>query len=270
MPESNPPTDVAILDLVNLTGLPFAFLLLALTWVANRAITNFLGRASSRFVHRRLVLNQVGTLSRFMVYLVGLTAATSLALKLTESVVLALTGTIAVTVGFALKDLAASVIAGVIILLDRPFQVGDRVSFDGVYGEISEIGLRSVRLVTLDDNVVTIPNNKFLTDAVSSGNWGALDMLIQVDFHIGIDQDFVLAKRLVTEAVTSSRYVYTKKPWNVLVKEVIAGEYFALRLRAKVYVLDVQFEKELETDVTERVYTAFRAHGVLPPAQISR
>ena len=53
-----------------------------------------------------------------------------------------------------------------------------------------------MRLVTLDDNVVTIPNNKFLTDMVSSGNWGALDMQIQMDFFIGADQDVPLAKRL--------------------------------------------------------------------------
>jgi small-conductance mechanosensitive channel len=202
--------------------------------------------------------------------LVGLSAATTLAIKLTEQVVLALTGTLAVTVGFALKDLAASVIAGVIILMDRPFQVGDRVSFGGVYGEISEIGLRSVRLVTLDDNVITIPNNKFLTDIVSSGNWGALDMLIQMDFHIGVDQDIALAKRLVTDAITSCRYVYTKKPWSVSIKEVTAAEHFAIRVRAKVYVLDVQYETAMDTDVNERVYAAFRQHGILPPAHITR
>lgn len=269
MPESLP-ADVHLFDLVNVPGLPFAALALVLTWLTNRAVGDFLSRAAARFTHRRLLLNQLGTLSRFVVYLVGLSAAVSLAVKLTEQVVLALTGTVAVTVGFALKDLAASVIAGIIILLDRPFQVGDRVSFGGVYGEISEIGLRSVRLVTLDDNVITIPNNKFLTDMVSSGNWGALDMLIQMDFHVGIDQDFALAKRLVADSLTSCRYVYTKKPWTVLVNEVSVAEHFAFRLRAKVYVLDVQYEKAMETDVTERVYTAFREHGILPPAQIVR
>ena len=95
-------------------------------------------------------------------------------------------------------------------------------------------------------------------------------MLIQMDFHIGIDQDFLLAKRLVTESLTSCRYVYTRKPWVVLLNEVNVGEHFALRVRAKVYVLDVQYEKAMESDVTERVYTAFRAHGILPPAQMLR
>ncbi len=43
-----------------------------------------------------------------------------------------------------------------------------------------------MRLVTLDDNLVTIPNSKFLTDVVSSGNSGALDMMVVVSFHLSI------------------------------------------------------------------------------------
>ena len=61
-------------------------------------------------------------------------------LKITPEVLLALGGTIAVSVGFALKDFVSSIVAGLIILVDRPFQVGDRVSFDGWYGEIIHIG----------------------------------------------------------------------------------------------------------------------------------
>jgi small-conductance mechanosensitive channel len=184
--------------------------------------------------------------------------------------VLGLTGTAAVAIGLALKDLTASVLAGIVIIIDRPFQVGDRVSFGGAYGEITAIGLRSVRLTTLDDNVVTIPNNKFLTEQVSSGNWGALDMMIQMDFYIGLDQDVSLAKRLVEESLISNRYAFLKKPWVVLVNEVLQDHMMAVRLRAKAYVLDVQYEKAFETDVTERVLMAFREHAVLPPAILHR
>jgi hypothetical protein len=49
-------------------------------------------------------------------------------------------------------------------MFDRPFQVGDRVSYGGEYGDIIKIGLRSVRMNTLDDNIITIPNNKVFTD----------------------------------------------------------------------------------------------------------
>lgn len=262
--------DIDVIQLIRISGLVSAIVALAATWFAVRLLTGTANRLGNRFTDKRLLLNQIATLSRFVIWLAGIGLAVGLSINLSKEVVLALTGTAAVTIGFALKDLAASVLAGLIIIIDRPFQVGDRVAFGGAYGEIASIGLRSVRLVTLDDNVVTIPNNKFLTDMVSSGNWGALDMMIQMDFFVGADQDIPLAKRLVAESLTSNRYAYLKKPWTVLVNQVIEGQYFAVRLRAKAYVLDVQYEKAFETDVTERVLDAFREHGILPPAVLHR
>ncbi len=43
--------------------------------------------------------------------------------------------------------------------------------------------------MTLDDTQVTIPNNKFLTDSVASGNAGSVEMMVQMDFFVGVDQD---------------------------------------------------------------------------------
>nr|WP_240954035.1 mechanosensitive ion channel domain-containing protein [Solimonas marina] len=221
-------------------------------------------------VDRRLATNQIVTVLRFLLYIGAFAAAVPVVFALTNEMMLALGGTIAVTVGFALKDLAASIIAGITLLIDKPFQVGDRVSFDGHYGEIQSIGLRSVRLVTLDDNVVTIPNNKFLNESVSSGNAGELHMLIQQDFYIGIDQDLETAKRICREAITSCPYAFLERPWAVLVNEVVHEQYFALRLRTKVYVMDVRNEKLLESDVTERIVAGFAAAGIQRPAILYR
>lgn len=257
-------------DLIRPGGLLAATLVLATVWALGRVIARLVDRLGSRFTDRRLAIQQAGTLTRFVLYIAGSSAALVMAIRFSDEMVLALGGTIAVTVGFALKDLAASVVAGVILLIDRPFQVGDRVSFAGYYGEITSLGLRAVRLTTLDDNVVTIPNNKFLTEAVASGNAGALDMLIQMDFYVGIDQEIMQAKRIVGDAITSSRYAYLKKPWVVLVNQVNLENVFAVRLRAKVYVLDVRYEKALETDVTERVLEGFGRANIQPPALLVR
>ncbi|MFP5431195.1 MAG: mechanosensitive ion channel family protein [Gammaproteobacteria bacterium] len=261
---------VQLLSAINFPGLAFALVILIVTWFVARFFTRTLQEIGNRIPERRLRLNQGITLLRFIIFLVGVILAISSAVSLSKEVIIAITGTAAVTIGFALKDLAASVLAGIIIIMDRPFQVGDRVTFDGFYGEITAIGLRSVRLVTLDDSVITIPNNKFLTDSVSSGNWGALDMLVQMDFFIGVDQDISEAQRLVGEAMTASRFAYLQKPWVVLINQVIQQEYVAIRLRAKAYVLDVKYEKAFETDVTLRVMAAFRAHGIMPPAILHR
>lgn len=265
-----PTQEPNILEAVKVGGILTGLFIIGITYVVVRVVSAFLQSLGERFADKRLVINQVSALLRFVIVLSGIVAAVGASIQLSKEIIFALTGTAAVTIGLALKDLTSSVLAGITILVDRPFQVGDRVSFGGFYGEITAIGLRSVRLVTLDDNVVTIPNNKFLTDITSSGNFGALDMQIQMDFFIGVDQDVALAKRLVGECMISNRYVYLGKPWVVLVNQVVHESYFAIRLRAKAYVLDVTYEKAYETDVTERILEAFGKYGIMAPAVLHR
>ncbi len=263
-------SSASFFELLQLDRAPFALAVLLAALLAARIATRALDGLGQRFTAKRLVISQVASFVRFLVYLAGGFAAFAILLTPSREVWLAVGGTVAVSIGFALKDLVASLVAGLIILADRPFQVGDRVTFDGYYGEIRHIGLRSVRLVTLDDTQVTIPNNKFLTDSVASGNAGAVEMMIQMDFWIGLDQDVATAKRIVAEALTSSRYISLALPWAVNLSEVIHDSYLAVRLRAKGYVLDVRFEKAFETDVTERVLEGFHAAAIAPPAVLHR
>lgn len=259
-----------VLKFVRPGGFATALLIFVVGWVLVQIVRRTGDHLGNHMVDRRLAISQVVTFLRFGIFIGTFAAVVPVLFALTDQMMIALGGTIAVTVGFALKDLAASIIAGITLLIDKPFQVGDRVSFDGFYGEIVGIGMRSVRLATLDDNLVTIPNNKFLNDCVSSGNAGELHMLVQQDFYIGIDQDLQTAKRIVEEALTSCPYAYLSKPWIVLVNEVIQDQYFALRLRAKVYVMDVRYEKILESDVTQRIVVAFADAGIQRPAILYR
>jgi small-conductance mechanosensitive channel len=261
---------IQIIEFIRPGGFFPAILALVIAWTGAWALSRFLEGLANRFTEKRLLIQQFSTVVGLLIYICGIVIAVVFVFKLTREMWLAVGGTAAVATGIALKDLAASVIAGLTIILDRPFQVGDRVSFGGYYGEITRIGLRSVRLITLDDNMVTIPNNMFLTAAVASGNAGALDMLIQLDYYIGCDQDIDDAREIVRDAMTSSRYTYLGKPWSLTVNQVIHENHFAVRLRAKAYVLDVHYEKAFETDVTERVMRGFRNHGIAAPAILHR
>jgi hypothetical protein len=109
-----------------------------------------------------------------------------------------------------------------------------------------------------------------LNEVTSCGNYGEVNMQVQVDFLIGIDQDVERARAIVREAAVTSRYVHLPKPVVVLVEQVVLSDYLALRLRLKAYVLDTQFEKAFATDVTLRVLEAFRGAGIQPPAVLHR
>jgi small-conductance mechanosensitive channel len=214
---------------------------------------------------RRLLISQVTTVLNFIIYIFGGVFLFLSVLRPSQEVLLATMGSAAVALGFALKDLVGSLIAGLILLFDRPFQVGDRVTFGGVYGEIRYIGLRAVRLITLDDSLVTIPNNRFLTEIVSSGNAGELDMMVTMDFHLALDADLALARDLIHETLVTSRFIYLKKPVAVVASETAMAGRIAMQLRAKAYVMDVRFEKAFQTDVFLRGAEVLRRNGIKRP-----
>lgn len=234
-------------------------------WLANWLVRRFCEGMMERVPTRRFLIMQLSTLVTFVLYIGGTAILVVGVLQPPKEFLIAIGGSAAVALGFALKDVAASLVSGVMLLFDRPFQVGDRVSFGDVYGEITAITLRSVRLQTLDDNTVTIPNSRFITDVVASGNMGAMDMMVVTDFHLGLDADAEAARDIVRQVIVTSRYAYLKKPVVFALEEIALATRLVLRLRAKAYVLDVHYEKAFQSDITRRVSRLFLEHGVKRP-----
>ncbi len=259
-----------IANMIRWGGVLASLLVVFGAWLLLRFLDRLVENLGKIFAERRLLFQKLNAFFHFTVYLVTIFVTILLSIEISREVLAILGGTAAVAMGFALKDLVASLVAGVMIMLDRPFQVGDRVSFGGQYGDITAIGLRSVMLQTLDDNTVTIPNNMFLNQITSCGNYGELDMQVAIDFHIGTDQDVQLAQALVQETTVTSRYVYLPKPVVVLVSQVVIDPYVAVRLRLKAYVLDIKLEKAFVSDVTLRVLEAFESKDIQPPAILHR
>jgi len=234
---------------------------------------NFLGRLlddmGERFTAYRLSLKKLKAILRFVIYLMLAVVVPASVLRDTSGL-LPLFASLGVGLGFAFKDVFASWMAGVLLVIDEPFQVGDRVSFGDFYGEITEIGLRSVRLVTLDDSVVTIPNSAFLTQSVSSGNAGALDMMVVVPFYISPAEDFDEARRILLEVAATSSYIFLDKPMFTVLYDQFMGERFVTVIDLKAYVFDARFEKAYLTDVSERAKRAFRQAGIRTPDRAYR
>jgi small conductance mechanosensitive channel len=266
-------TESNLLHFIDIDSLPYAILVILVAMIASRTVRTTLDGLGERITGKRLLFKQVAALTRFAILIIatGMVLGSVLEIGGNREVLLAIIAPSAVAIGLALKDLLASLLAGIILLFDRPFQVGDRVRFGDVYGEVKEIGLRTVRLVTLDDNLVSIPNNRFLTDVVASANAGELHQMCVMDFYIGCNEDFELAQKVVYEAIASSRYVYLNQPIVVHLREgpvPDGAERFALRLIGKAYVFDGRYESAFATDVTERVKRAFRRLGIRTAGEI--
>ena len=119
----------------------------------------------------------------------------NLFLNLSQENIIAVTGTVAVALGFAFKDYASSIIAGIVGLFEAPYSVGDRIQIGEFYGEVISYGIRAVKIQTPDDNTITIPHNKIWTEAISNANTGALEAQVVTEFHFAHDIEVNLVRK---------------------------------------------------------------------------
>ncbi len=212
-------------------------------------------------VYRELVALFIPFLKIF-VYVVAFYLVVTALIEPSFTQMVALSGILGVAIGFGLKDLLADLVGGIVITFEKPFQIGDKVNIGNYYGEVQEIGIRSTRIQTPDDELVTVPNYTFIRQPVSCGNAGQHTMAIFIDLFIHPSSDAQAAAKIVHDALVTSQYVIISKdcPFTVLVGNTPE----ATRIRARGYVVDHRFEFEFGSDVTQRSLAAFMQAGINP------
>jgi small-conductance mechanosensitive channel len=109
-----------------------------------------------------------------------------------------LAGALTLAIGFAAQDLIANFVAGVFIIQDKPFTVGDWIEWDGNEGVVREIHLRVTKLDTFDNELVTVPNSD-LANAAVINNVANDRRRVSVDLGIGYDDDIEQARDAIVE-----------------------------------------------------------------------
>jgi len=169
---------------------------------------------------------------------------------------------VGIALGLGAQDLVKNIIGGLVVLTDRPFQLGDRVKMGEAYGEIDHIGLRSTKLTTPDDTRVTIPNSDILSHQVYNANSGVPDCQVVTDIYLPPDSDPEQARRVGWEAAVCCPYLLPRKPIGILVGHGMDRRPF-LRLRIKCYVHDHRYEPRMMSDITARACGELNRLGVL-------
>lgn len=209
----------------------------------------------------RLQVKQFLPFSRMFVLTLATVLLMNLFLNLSRENILAVTGTVAVALGFAFKDYASSIIAGIVGLFETTYRVGDRVKIGDYYGEVVSYGLRAVVIQTPSDNSVTIPHNKIWTEAVSNANAGALEAQVVTKFYFAHEIDIDLVKKILYRVAQTSKYTALKLPILVVMEETAFGSIFKL----KCYPLDARDEFTYQTDLITRAKRAFAKHQLAYP-----
>jgi len=113
-------------------------------------------------------------------------------------------GIAGLALALAAQDIISNFFGGAIITVDKPFTVGDRVKVDTYYGDIISIGPRSTRLKTLDNQIVTIPNNKITTNVITNFSEPDVSIRLTLTFSVAYGTDIEKVRRILLEIANNA------------------------------------------------------------------
>lgn len=245
-----------------------AFLLRLLVFMTFLVI---LSRSARRFVRTQVVsrtsmdLGQQEATARitgYLVFLVGLMIGLqSAGINLNSLVFLG--GAIGVGVGFGLQTIANNFISGLILLVERPIKLGDRVEVGGTNGDVVRIAARSTWVRTNDNVVIIIPNSEFVSNRIT--NWTANDRQVRFSMPIGVS--YGSNPEEVREVLMRAAHAHPdvlREPAPE-VRFVGFGDS-SLDFELRVWTIrQVQTPKRLISDLYFSVFRAFAEHGIEIP-----
>lgn len=181
-------------------------------------------------------------------------------LGITTTSFLAILGAAGLAVGLALKDSLGNFASGVMIIIFKPFRVGDFVTAGGVTGSVSEVGIFNSVFVTGDNQRIVVPNSSITSGSITNVN--AFDTR-RVDLVVGIsyDDDIKKAKDLLTNLLTSHEKILVDKGITVAVSE-LADSSVNFVVRAWVNTPDYW---EVRFFLIENIKLVFDKEGITIP-----
>lgn len=226
-----------------------------LTTLSQRLLPWLANRLSSRY---RLFLLALVPALRLVIIGVAFALIIPRLIEPTFENLVALLGALGLALGFAFKDYVSSLIAGVVTLFEMPYRPGDWIEVNGAYGEVQNISMRSVDILTPDDTVVVIPHLKLWNHLIFNSNDGGQNLMCVADFYLHPHHDAAQVKNRLYDVALTSNFLQAEQPIQVIVMDKPWGTHY----RLKAYPVDPRQQFHFITDLTVRGKAALSELGV--------
>ena len=169
---------------------------------------------------------------------------------------------IGVAIGFGFQDIAKNFGSGLILLFERPIQVGDFLEIGNFLGTVEYIGARSTTIRTLDHVSIIVPNSRFLENEVI--NWSHLNPISRLHLPVGAaySSDVSLVKKALLEATENSADILSKPLPQVLFKGF--GDN-SLDFELLVWICDPSKQPLIKSDLYFKIEANFRKYNIEIP-----
>lgn len=177
-------------------------------------------------------------------------------------------GIAGLAISFAAKDTLSNIIAGILLLIDRPFEIGDRIelwsapSGSASWGDVIDIGLRATKIKTTDNIIIIIPNNEIMKRDIV--NYTIISSKIRVRVNIGVayDTDLKKAKEIISKVAKRLPWVSKDMPIQVVVRNF--GES-SVDLQLRIWIDNARKRMDTISFVTDNIKEVFDKEGIEIP-----
>ncbi len=265
--------------LVNMFEAPFikrifsAFLIILLTSIANNIVNSFLPylehniAAKTKTAVDNVIIDLFKKFSGIIIYTVGVILALD-AMGFNIMPFVAGAGVAGIAIGFAAKDTLSNLIAGVLLIIDRPFEVGDRIEVwtapknAATWGDVIHIGLRATKIRTTDNIVIIIPNNEIMKRDIINYTTVTKEIRVRIPIGVAYDADIKKAKELIIKTALELDWVMQEPAPKVVVRNF--GDS-AVDLQARIWISRPRRRMDTISHVTDRVKEVFQEEGIEIP-----
>jgi small-conductance mechanosensitive channel len=174
-------------------------------------------------------------------------------------------GIMGIAIALAAQDLFSNFFGGAVIITDQPFKAGDRVLINDVLGDVIHIGPRSTRIITLDSDIVTMPNTKIATSIIHNYSMPNPQVRIQIPVSVSyaadINQVKCVLSEIIDEAVKTRPDVIAPdpKPTVYLMKMDKSTMTFMVTVFASGFLYNNIIQDYMNIQIVER----FRKEGII-------
>ena len=252
---------------INKTAVTPSSIFMFVIFIAAFALTSRLLQRVLRahlFSRMRIDEGMQYTLTRIIHYLVMIIGAVVafqfIGIDLTGLAVIV--GFLSVGIGFGLQNITSNFVAGVILLLERPIKVGDRIMVGNQEGDVVEINMRSTTIRTLNNIAVIVPNSEFVSSKLE--NWSYGDETVRVDVNVGVsyESDLETVIRSLREVAAEHPEVL-KKPAPDVLHTGFGDSAWNMRLR--IWLEDSQRHLEVHSEINCAIVRKFQQNGIEIP-----
>jgi potassium-dependent mechanosensitive channel len=242
----------------SLMGLIYVFLILFFTHIAIRLWRHVLNiKILGKSGLETGLKNSIVSINTYILWGIGIIVALN-AFGVSGTSLTVAFGAISIGLGFGMQNIFNNFISGLIMLFERPIQVGDAVEINGIWGDVKKINFRSTVVQTFDNASLIIPNSDFISNQVT--NWSFRDRSLRVKIDVGVKygSDIELVKTTLLEVAEKTPKVRKRPEPDVLFQDF--GDS-ALVFTLRVWT-DINNMFKVSTASRFEIDKAFREKGI--------